>query len=301
MQGYNMAKVHYPYFNYILKELELGNLSLEKSFGHHVHWGYWENPLEAKCGDNDFYLAAENLTQKLCSLGQIANGQAVLDAGCGFGGTTSFLNKNYTDMHLTGLNIDERQLVRARKLVQALPNNKIEFIEGDACALPFAENQFDRILAVECIFHFPSREQFFAEALRVLKPGGTVTFCDFVSSPIFYPTCKMFAFPLFNKLNFLGKCTIITLNKYKKLAEQFGFTMKMHDITANTIPTYTYLRYLRKRSGLGLFYKVNAGPCITLMKMAAEYRLLTYPIISFTKPQNSEESVTKSSLVSPEL
>src|SRR5438034_5931485 len=44
--------------------------------------------------------------------------------------------------------------------------------EADACALPFPDASFDRVLAVECIFHFPSRLRFLKEAARVLKPGG---------------------------------------------------------------------------------------------------------------------------------
>ena len=116
-----------------------------------MHWGYWENP--AKIEDT----------------------LAVLDVGCGFGGTLTSLQTKWQGLNLTGLNIDARQLEVAKKHV---PN--ATFIEGDACALPFKEALFDRVLAVECIFHFPSRLKFFQEAARVLNPSGRISLSDFI-------------------------------------------------------------------------------------------------------------------------
>ena len=42
----------------------------------------------------------------------IADGQHILDVGCGFGGTVASLNENFSRVHLLGVNIDERQLER---------------------------------------------------------------------------------------------------------------------------------------------------------------------------------------------
>jgi len=38
---------------------------LEKAFGQHIHWGYWQNPSESKGTLLDFGLAANNLSQKV--------------------------------------------------------------------------------------------------------------------------------------------------------------------------------------------------------------------------------------------
>ncbi len=133
----NTDKVKLPYFDYLLALLKEGDEAVEKSFGRHVHWGYWEQPELAALTTADFEQAAENLTRQVCLAGNIENGLSVLDVGCGFGGTVAHINEHYTGMKLVGLNLDERQLVRAREMVLPLADNAIQFQQGNACALPF--------------------------------------------------------------------------------------------------------------------------------------------------------------------
>jgi|FEC22Drversion2_1045045.scaffolds.fasta_scaffold01768_10 SAM-dependent methyltransferase len=159
-----------PYFDFILALIAQANPAVEKSFGRHVHFGFWSDPASARGADSDFAQAAEQLSVELCQAGEITSGERVLDAGCGFGGTLAFLNERHHDMRLVGLNLESRQLDRARQLIQPTAGNVLELHQGDACALPFADASFDRVLAVECIFHFPSRARFLSEAFRVL-PG----------------------------------------------------------------------------------------------------------------------------------
>ncbi len=285
IDGKTMTEINYPYINYILRELNK-NKSIEKNFGHHIHWGYWEDPMNARCDDDhDFFLATENLTQKLLSLAKIKDNQSVLDVGCGFGGTISLINNHHSDMQLTGLNIDIRQIDRAKRAIAPSLRNIIDFTQADACHLPFEKNQFDRILAVECIHHFSSRELFFEKAFNILKPGGILTLSDFISSPILLPSCKVLTLPMFKQLNFFGYCNITTLNKYKRLASKYNFEMKLVDITINTIPTYNYLQSLIKKTNFNTFSRINLIKNLLVMKLISSYRLLTYSIISFTKKE----------------
>jgi len=46
------------------------------------------------------------------------------------------------------------------------------------CRLPFPDASFNHVLCVEAMFHFASRRTFFAEAARVLKPGGAMVASD---------------------------------------------------------------------------------------------------------------------------
>ncbi|MGR8981201.1 MAG: methyltransferase domain-containing protein [Gammaproteobacteria bacterium] len=276
------SDVNLPYFDYILACLENGNDAVEKSFGRHVHWGYWRRPEQASLTDADFAEAAENLTHELCLAGQIRDGLKILDVGCGFGGTVAHINERFTGMYLAGLNLDERQLRRARAIVQPMAGNRVAFLQGNACELPFPDQSFDVVSAVECIFHFPSRERFFLEARRVLKPGGYLALSDFIPEAVISPFTKI-KLPERFSTGFYGKCNVLyTACDYRKLAKQTHFEIRAErDITVNTLPTYRYLRRLARRNSL---YNIAAMIETATIDLLSRLRLMRYFIYSFQKP-----------------
>ena len=280
-----------PYFDYLLSCFENGHESLEKSFGHHVHWGYWEEPDQAELSLADFALATENLTQLIYGSARVADGQVILDVGCGFGGTISSLNNHYRDVELIGVNIDERQILRARQRVAPVGGNSVRFQQGDACALPFADNSFDAILAVECIFHFPSREQFFKEAYRTLKPGGYLALSDFLLSKELYGIHDL-SISQFLTNGFFGSCNVqFTKDEYQQLSRQNNFSIEFEkNITKNTLPTYKFLKSLNNASQLyKLYHFKNLGITLTifLIELLSKFDLLEYFVFSFRKPLNN--------------
>lgn len=226
-----------PYFDFILSRLECKDPLFEEVFSRHVHFGCWDDE-QVRQG----IAPTDRLCQQVLALADIKNDQQLLDVGCGIGGTLATLDSQFFPISLTGLNIDERQLKVARERVLTSPRNPLNLVVGNACDMKFADASFDRILATECIFHFPSREDFFRHVARTLRPGGNLTITDFLElkpSPNAVP--KDPNDPLWGYQKF------ITLQGYKDLAAQFGLRLaKIEDITISSRPNYSFIAQLLK-------------------------------------------------------
>jgi len=275
------TSIELPYFDILLDEIRRGKQDIATAFGRHVHWGFWDAPGDADGTMPDFAAAAERLSARVCDAARVADGQRILDVGCGFGGTVQHLNERLSGAHLFGLNIDGRQLARARQHVTARPQNAVEFREGDACEMPFDDASFDIVLAVECIFHFDSRERFFAEARRVLRPGGRLALCDFVPTRVGVPLVGVqdLLFGSYIK-RFAGPSDIsCTLEAYRRLGAAAGMrAVHEQDITRHTLPTYPVLRHVIRETGIHVGTAVwGTGALEWLCRLG----LLRYVILAF--------------------
>ena len=152
--------------------------------GRFVHLGLWpEAPSAAElAAPGAFEQAQARLNSRLLALAALSDWHRVLDVGCGLGGTLASINAVHSGMPLLGLNLDARQLALCRGL-EAHNGNQFHWLQADACALPLAAASVERVLCIEAMFHFASRRRFFAEAARVLVPGGLLVCSDIVYRP----------------------------------------------------------------------------------------------------------------------
>ena len=106
----------------------------------------------------------------------------VLDLCCGTGDLAfAFRRQAPQGAMIIGSDFVPEMLIRARSKAEALgtASAKMEFVEADALALPFADETFD---LVSCAFGFrnlANYERGMQEILRVLKPGGAVAILEF--------------------------------------------------------------------------------------------------------------------------
>jgi demethylmenaquinone methyltransferase / 2-methoxy-6-polyprenyl-1,4-benzoquinol methylase len=92
-------------------------------------------------------------------------GERVLDACCGTGDLA--IGARARGAHVTGLDFSERMLERART-----KGPQIEWVQGDALALPFEDASFDAATVGFGIRNVADLERGLRELRRVLRPGG---------------------------------------------------------------------------------------------------------------------------------
>lgn len=95
-----------------------------------------------------------------------------LDVGCGNGAFTEMIVEQCAPISVHGIDPSEQQLAYARKRPAS---SGVQFRQGDAMELPFADNSFDVAVMPLVIFFVPDPAKGVAEMARVARPGGTVT------------------------------------------------------------------------------------------------------------------------------
>ena len=279
-----LSKLDLPYFDLLIDERQDGG-ETGQLWENQVHWGYWEDPRSAQGTRADYTAAMEAMNGVLFQAGRLTDGQKLLDVGCGFGGTIQQINRTYSDMDLTGLNIDPRQLAAADAQTTPTHGNTLNWIEADACELPFEDNSFDRILAVECIFHFPSRQKFLAEAARVLKPGGCLAVSDFVPTMSFFGKTPIWAAIRPRVAKSYGTIGDVPLRGYKSMGKRAGLRLDARrNIRRNTMPTYPFLlKFFREQASEDAQKTMVAGTF--WMKWLSKVGVLQYQVYTFVKPE----------------
>jgi tocopherol O-methyltransferase len=137
-------------------------------WGHHIHHGLFVD------GDGDRHNAQERLLRHCAERAGVRRGMRVADVGCGHGGTTRFLAKEY-ECSVLGLTISEKQLKIARRLSHALRDSgQVEFQLGNAEHYRFREAEFDLVWNMESSEHFFDKAAYFRKVAATLKPGGTL-------------------------------------------------------------------------------------------------------------------------------
>ena len=123
----------------------------------------------------------EPLVRRWCG---VRDGLRILDVGCGTGYFTRILTRGGEKVCAFGVDLEEPFIQYAREASAGLP---IEFVVGDALALPFEDDSFDLVTSHTFFTSISDPEKAMAEMKRVLKPGGTiasVTAMDFMPNGV---------------------------------------------------------------------------------------------------------------------
>jgi sarcosine/dimethylglycine N-methyltransferase len=125
---------------------------------------------------------------------------------------------------VTGLDLTRSRVESARNLTAAVGLSQlVRFEEGDACAMPFADQQFNVVIGQEAWVHIPNKVALIAECRRVLEQGGCVSFTDIVErSPLLAPERKQMA----DEMQF---ARIFRPTDYEQLLREHGFELAVSE------------------------------------------------------------------------
>ena len=121
-----------------------------------VYDAWYQSARGSWIGQQEFSILLKLFTPKA--------GQSLLDVGCG----TGYFSQRFQQLGLqvTGLDPDSAMIEFA-----ASKENQVKYIDGDAQALPFADNSFDYCSAITSLCFIAEPEKVIAEILRVSRHG----------------------------------------------------------------------------------------------------------------------------------
>ena len=252
-------------------------------WGLHVHHGYWQTGEESS--EEATIALIEHLFQGL----NLNAKSQICDIGCGYGETSRYLAKKYGS-DVTGLSVSREQLEIAKSLGE---NPSVHLLHRDWMKNDLPSDFFDLAFSIESSEHMPDLRKFFQEAYRVLRPGGSLRICAWLSKKnpndwemkhLLKPICEE------------GRLRLCSVSEYKQLMSETGFSdYHYEDITDQVKKTWTLciqrcaLKFLTDPKYLRFFLKGSSSNkkfLLSLLRIRAAYesKSMTYGIFKVVKP-----------------
>ena len=223
-------------------------------WGTSLHHGYWITGKE--CADE----AVANLTRLVAQQAALKPGERLCDLGCGYGAAALQWCCDF-GARVTGITISEKQFRHAKT---TCGNEQLDFVLADAAQSHLPAASFDVVTAIESSEHMPDKAKFFAEARRLLRPGGRCVIAAWLTSDhpgqweskyLLEPICREGRLP-----------SMASAMEYRSLLENTGFhDVQFTDLTARVKRTWSIcaLRVLARFFRDASFRRLLADPVFT--------------------------------------
>lgn len=132
---------------------------------------------------DEFHIRGRAATLELARSAGLDSTKKVLDVGSGLGGSSRCLAREF-GCQVTGIDLTDEYCRVAEMLSErAGLSTHVEFLQGDALELPFADATFDVVWTEHAAMNIPDKARLYGEMHRVLKPGGTLAIYDILAGP----------------------------------------------------------------------------------------------------------------------
>jgi len=186
-----------------------------------LSFGYWKDETR------DYDEATENLLDLVLEQAEIDRPDLILNVACGNGIETERILERLQPRRIHGLDITRAHIDTCKKRAAARGlEDRMVFEHGDACQMPFAAEAFSHLVCVEGITHFDTRERFFAEAHRVLQPGGMLMLSDSILHRLPPGIGDEIASRVTSRLWHVPRANWIDIAGYRRQLEANGFRVE---------------------------------------------------------------------------
>jgi tocopherol O-methyltransferase len=143
-------------------------------WGPHIHHGLWDEECAPAA-------AQRRLIDRLAAEARVRPRDAVLDVGCGMGGSAVELARRH-GCAVTGLTLSPVQRLWATlSAAWQGAGRRTRFVRADAETVALPPASFDVVWNVECSEHLFDKPAFFRRAAEWLRPGGRVALCAWLA------------------------------------------------------------------------------------------------------------------------
>ena len=172
--------------------------------------------------DQDHYggLAANDA---LALAARISIGSKVVDLCAGLGGPARYLAHRYGAI-VTGIELTPARVAGAAELSRRVGlDRQVRILEGNVMDLPLADASFDAVVSQEALLHVPDIARAFAEAHRVLCPGGRIAFTNWIGHRPLSDAQRQLLW------NGMAAATLVGIDRHAALLRDAGFEIESVD------------------------------------------------------------------------
>ena len=233
---------------------------------------------------------AEDAVVRLASVlaTELPRNSDIVDIANGLGAQDLVVRSVAQPRSLVAVNITESQLRNGRSRLNEASATPVV---ADATRLPLADDSADGMISIEAAFHFPSRDQFFAEARRVLRPGGVLSMSD-VSAERSRTLSPREAVAGLTNLRVWGirRHSLMSADQIEAALIAAGFAhVRVQDVSHRVF--FPAIRFFRERLRTArqgpLAYRLGSGILLRQWELLARREVMRYLLVRAEVPQQA--------------